>query len=335
MQRLTIFASMKVSILLPYYNAAPWIAETIQSIQDQTIRNWELICINDFSNDSSEDIVRELAENDERIKPFSNETKGIIPALQLALSKASGFYITRMDADDLMPPNRLKLMTDMLMKYSDKTIVTGKVRYFSEGILSSGFHKYEQWVNDRIDKMDHYQHLYRECVVASPNWMARKSELTNIELLDKLQYPEDYDLVFRWFQHGFSIECVAEITLLWRDHPTRTSKTSDAYNQVALFKLKIDWFMTLHGKEKSLGVLGAGTKGKLAVDQLTSHSKDFRWYDLNAQKFNGKVGSIAIEDYNLISEDVLLICIYPSDLKGLEKFLASKGYFIGRNSWYL
>ena len=191
MQRLTIFASMKVSILLPYYNAAPWIAETIQSIQDQTIRNWELICINDFSNDSSEDIVRKLAENDERIKPFSNETKGIIPALQLALSKASGFYITRMDADDLMPPNRLKLMTDMLMKYSDKTIVTGKVRYFSEGILSSGFHKYEQWVNDRIDKMDHYQHLYRECVVASPNWMVRKKDLLAYSIFDQLQYPEE------------------------------------------------------------------------------------------------------------------------------------------------
>lgn len=326
---------MKVSILLPFYNAAPWIEETIQSIQDQTLDSWELICINDFSDDSSEAIVLEMAKRDERIQLFSNETKGIIPALQLALVKANGTYITRMDADDLMTPSRLNVMSGMLDKASSKVIVTGKVRYFSEGDLSPGFKKYEHWVNERIAKQDHYLHLYRECVIASPNWMARKTELNDQGLFDKLEYPEDYDLVFRWYQSGVSIECVDDVTLLWRDHPSRTSKTSEVYSQTALFKLKIKWFLKLHKKDKSLGVLGAGTKGKLAADQLTAHSINFRWFDFKAQNYRGKIGSIDIEDYNLISGDILLICIYPVDLTKLEKYLNSKGYVIGKNAWYV
>jgi glycosyltransferase involved in cell wall biosynthesis len=330
-----IFVTMKVSILLPYYNAAPWIAETIGSIQGQSMSDWELICINDFSNDITESIVLELAKSDPRIKAFHNSSKGIIPALQLALSKASAPYITRIDADDLMTPNRLKLMSEILDLATERTIVTGKVQYFSENGVSKGFLRYEQWINERIDQQDHYQQLYRECVIASPNWMAQRKEIVDLALFDALRYPEDYDLVFQWFANDFHIECVHEVTLHWRDHPTRTSRTSTNYAQAALFKLKIDWFIRLHGKGKSIGILGAGTKGKLTTDYLASQDRYFGWYDFQFDKFKGKQGATEILDYRLISEEALLICIYPPNIDELEAFLNSKGYFIGQNAWYL
>ena len=132
---------MSVSILLPYFNAAPWIIETISSIQSQSAEDWELICVNDFSTDGSETLVQEIALTDNRVKNLSNVNKGIIPALQLALSKANGTYITRMDADDLMTKNRLKLMNSKLDTLPERSIVTGKVRYFSDGELSDGFVK--------------------------------------------------------------------------------------------------------------------------------------------------------------------------------------------------
>ena len=262
---------MKISIILPFKNAEPWLKETIASIVEQTFTDWELICINDHSTDKGAQVIQ--AFKDSRIQVVQNDRIGIIKALQLGLKTSRGMFISRMDADDLMPLNRLQQMYDRIINTPKKTIVTGKVKYFAEGKLSDGFLNYQNWVNERIDNDDHYKHIFRECVVASPNWIARKQDLIDYSLFDKLNYPEDYDLVFHWFKNGFVIESLSDVTLLWRDHPTRTSKNSETYNQEALFRLKIDWFVQTMNTTKSLALLGAGTKGKLSMELCTSCCK--------------------------------------------------------------
>lgn len=324
---------MKISIIIPFKNAAPWLEETISSIIAQDNVEWELICIDDHSTDNSNEVIERF--KDSKIRIVSNQGKGIIAALQLGLEMADGDFITRMDADDIMTDKRLISMHDTLADSQLKTVVTGKVKYFSTGELSEGFFKYEQWVNERIDKNDHYNHIYRECVVASPNWMVRKSDLIESGIFDKLEYPEDYDLVFHWFENNFKIKSLEEVTLLWRDHPTRTSKNSETYNQQALFSLKINWFVKLHAKDQSIGILGAGTKGKMTTEILKSNNQSFGWYDLNHNNFNSPVNGHLIQDYNLIHEDQLLISIYPKQRESLLKFINEKGYTIGVNAWFL
>lgn len=323
---------MLISIIIPFKNAAPWLDETISSILEQNVV-WELICVDDHSTDNGSGIIERF--NDPRITVISNEGKGIVSALQLALRLSTGEFITRMDADDIMPKGRLSLMYDALVDSPLKTVVTGKVKYFAEGKLSEGFLKYEQWINDRIDKQDHYKHMYRECVVASPNWMVRKGDLVESGIFEKLEYPEDYDLVFHWFENGFKIQGIDEVTLLWRDHPTRTSKNSEVYNQRALFSLKLKWFNKLLEKNHSIGLLGAGTKGKMTAEILKSHNLKFGWYDLNHGNFNAPINGEMINDYNLINEDQLLISIYPKNQDALLKFIKDKGYTIGVNAWFL
>ena len=324
---------MKISIILPFKNAEPWLKETIESILQQTFTNWELICINDHSTDIGAKIIRDF--KDSRIQVIQNDGIGIIAALQWGLKSSQGEFITRMDADDLMPLNRLKIMHNSLIHTPKKTIVTGKVKYFAEGELSDGFLNYQKWVNNRIDSNDHYKHIYRECVVASPNWLTRKQDLIESNLFDKLQYPEDYDLVFHWFENNFKIEALHETTLLWRDHPTRTSKNSETYNQAALFRLKIEWFVRLMNSDKSLALLGAGTKGKLSMALLQSQNVKATWYDLNYKNYTAPLFGAAIQDYNQINEDLLLISIYPKDQTEILKFIKTKGYTIGKNAWFL
>lgn len=324
---------MKISIILPFKNAEPWLKETIGSIIEQTLTNWELICINDHSTDNGSQVIN--AFNDSRIQVIQNNGIGIIAALQLGLKTSQGTFISRMDADDLMPLNRLQQMHNRIIGTPKKTIVTGKVKYFAEGKLSDGFVKYQNWVNGRIDNKDHYDHIYRECVVASPNWMTRKQDLIESNLFDKLNYPEDYDLVFHWFENNFVIESLADTTLLWRDHPTRTSKNSDTYSQKALFRLKINWFVRLMNKDQSLALLGAGTKGKLSMELLQAKKVKATWYDLNYKNFNVPIFGETIQDYNEINEDLLLISVYPKDQTELLKFIEAKGFTIGKNAWFL
>ena len=81
---------MKVSIITPCYNAATFIEATIHSIQRQTLPDWELIVVDDGSLDSSADIVRSMAKDDNRIKLIQKENGGTASARKLGLELAKG-----------------------------------------------------------------------------------------------------------------------------------------------------------------------------------------------------------------------------------------------------
>lgn len=320
---------------MPFRNAAPWLEDTVRSIQVQECKDWELLAVNDHSTDQSLQILRELAKTDARIQVLNNLDQGIIPALQLAFSHAKGSVITRMDADDCMPANRLQVMLDALLERGPKTVLTGKVEYFPSPV-SEGYQKYAAWLNARIDLHDHYVHIFRECVVASPNWMFFRSDAEEAAIFQQLKYPEDYDMVFHWYTAGFTIHGVDQTTLLWREHPARTSRNSSVYAQASFFKLKLDWFCRIHAAAlESLALFGAGDKGKIVAAYLMERGIPFTWYDLNHSKYGAGVHGNPIHNPNDAKESNALICVYLDDSASLENFLAKKGFELGRNGWYL
>ena len=97
-----------VSILIPFKNTGVYLTDCLQSILKQNYTNWELLIVDDGSTDESYNIVKNYTEQDNRIKLFKNSGSGIIDALKLAFSKSSGEFITRMDSDDIMLPNKLE-----------------------------------------------------------------------------------------------------------------------------------------------------------------------------------------------------------------------------------
>lgn len=102
---------MKVSIITPCYNAATFIEATIHSIQQQTLRDWELLVVDDGSVDNSADIVRRMAKDDNRIKLIQKENGGTASARKLGLELARGEYIQFLDADDQIDINKLLRQT--------------------------------------------------------------------------------------------------------------------------------------------------------------------------------------------------------------------------------
>ena len=99
-----------VSVIMTNYNTREeYLRCAIESILNQTYRNFEFIIIDDGSNDGSPNIIKEYQTGDGRIKLFFNgENKGITKSLNTALSKASGEFIARMDADDESLPRRIE-----------------------------------------------------------------------------------------------------------------------------------------------------------------------------------------------------------------------------------
>jgi len=93
---------IKVSIILPIYNVAPYLAEAFDSILNQTLQEIEIIAVNDGSTDDSLEIVKKYQLKDKRIVSFSQENQGQSVARNLALQYATGEYIYMMDSDDIL-----------------------------------------------------------------------------------------------------------------------------------------------------------------------------------------------------------------------------------------
>lgn len=276
---------MLISILTPYRNAEKYIRETALSIFGQTQANWEWILVNDHSEEKELEAIADLLD-DPRIKLLENKGKGIVDALCTAFEAANGTFITRMDADDVMPDFKLTQLLKAL-EAGKGQIVTGKVNYFSQTeLISPGYLGYEKWLNERIDHQDFYAQIYRECSLASGNWLMRRSDLEKCGGFAGLNYPEDYDLLFRWYEGGYTIAGLDLVTHLWRDHDTRTSRTSSDYAQKAFFTLKINRFVTLDWDSlQQLIINGTGQKGRLTAKILLERKVPFVWVSHEPEKF--------------------------------------------------
>lgn len=96
-----------VSIIMPSYNTEKYIAETIQSVIDQTYTNWELIIVDDCSNDNTDEVVSQF--DDARIKYIKNSVNsGAAVSRNMALKEASGKWIAFLDSDDLWMQDKLE-----------------------------------------------------------------------------------------------------------------------------------------------------------------------------------------------------------------------------------
>lgn len=100
--------NIKVSIILPVYNVAPYLRECLESAINQSLKDIEIICINDGSTDNSLDILKEYAQNDNRIKIINKKNGGVSAARNAGLDNARGKYIAFLDGDDRLEPDGLE-----------------------------------------------------------------------------------------------------------------------------------------------------------------------------------------------------------------------------------
>ncbi|QNA44994.1 glycosyltransferase family 2 protein [Lacibacter sediminis] len=101
-------ATPKISIIIPVYNAAGYIEQCIRSVMTQTIKDIEIIAVNDGSTDESKEMLDRLAATDERLLVFHQSNKGVSATRNFGLQQATGSYIGFCDADDWMEPDMLQ-----------------------------------------------------------------------------------------------------------------------------------------------------------------------------------------------------------------------------------
>lgn len=130
---------MKVSIITPCYNAAPYIETTIASIQQQTLSDWEMIIVDDGSTDNSVEVIQAIIAEDSRIKLIHKENGGSASARNIGLALAKGEFIQFLDADDTIAPDKLQRQVTIMdaenldVTYTDYQIVENTTTYPIKG----------------------------------------------------------------------------------------------------------------------------------------------------------------------------------------------------------
>lgn len=216
---------MKISVIMSVYNEeVEWIEESIKSILEQTYKNFELIIIVD--NPNRRDIlstIERYQKLDSRIKIIKNEKNmGLVYSLNKGISISEGYYIARMDADDICIKDRFEKQVNYLNNNNDTDLLITKAYFINEkGELigeSKSFKGKEQ-----ISKSLRYKNR-----LIHPTWMIRKSVLIDkkINMYKNIPYAEDYDLAYRLILNGFKIEQLDEYCLYYRVRDNGISKSN-------------------------------------------------------------------------------------------------------------
>ncbi|MGF2995125.1 glycosyltransferase [Lactococcus lactis] len=147
-----------VSIIVPVYNVESWIYECIQSILKQSYTNFELLIINDGSTDNSIYKIKDLIKNDERVKLFNRENRGVASSRNFGMDQSKGEYIIFVDSDDKITANMLESCIN-LFNTTNVDIVAFNASVLDEnniGIFDKNKYKQKQLVPSKIYQSDEF-----------------------------------------------------------------------------------------------------------------------------------------------------------------------------------
>lgn len=178
-----------VSVVMPCYNAARWLAPAIRSVLSQTAGDLELIAIDDGSTDTTRGVIAGFATQDPRVRLVAlNENRGIVNALNAGLDMATGRYIARMDADDLCVPDRFQVQ----MQFLESARVDLCGSWFTE--FGQGIRRTVRWPHE--SPAVHAAMLFQSAL-CHPSILARREVFDDLRYREDYRYAEDYDLFAR------------------------------------------------------------------------------------------------------------------------------------------
>ncbi|GGH46001.1 glycosyltransferase family 2 protein [Mangrovimonas yunxiaonensis] len=237
-----------ISIIIPTYNRAHLIGETVESIQNQTYEQWECIIVDDGSTDDTEEVVLKYIEKDMRItyyKKPSNLPKGPSAARNYGFTKSKGMYINWFDSDDLMHPEKLE--TDLKHLASgdfDFTISqssffrkngTPKKMYWNTSLWS------EDPINDFITKKIGWS-------INVPLWKKISLERCQLKFDEKLMTGDDFKYHIQAMQFGLKPIVTNQVAVRQREHDSRLNN----YPLKAPYKLKVNEYLIINKNDLKL-----------------------------------------------------------------------------------
>ena len=286
--------SPRVSVLLPFYNAAATLAECVESILAQSLREIELVAVNDFSDDDSVVILRSFG--DPRIRIIDNAERGLVPALNTGLGSCAAPLVARMDADDIMHPDRLHKQYDYMRRHPEVVLAATRARKFPEASIRNGYREYMRWQNSVLSSEDISNQIYIESPFAHPSVMFRRDSVIAAGAYRQGEFPEDYELWLRLSHAGCRMEKLPEVLLDWRESDRRLSRVSSAYSRTAFDRIRAEYLSRdPRIQDRTIAFWGAGRKTRQRIRHLLDRGFQAAvWIDIDPKKIGNRIGGVEV-----------------------------------------
>lgn len=251
-----------VSVLLPARNAAGTLGLALASLRHQTLRELEILVVDDASTDGTRSVAERAARVDSRIRVLEGAGDGIVPALELARRHAAGTFLARMDADDLALPSRIADQVGVLSDHPRAAVCGTGVRYVPEARVAGGAKRYQRWLNALTTPEALRRDRFVECPLAHPTWLMRSDAAERAGGYRDHGWPEDYDLLLRMTEGGWGLAKVPGVRLLWRESQGRLSRRHPRYAPQAFLRCRVHYLRRAYPDRAGVVVWGAGPTGK-------------------------------------------------------------------------
>jgi glycosyltransferase involved in cell wall biosynthesis len=210
---------VKVSVIIPAYNGDCYISDAINSILQQSYKDYEIIVVDDGSSDRTKEILNSYGD---RIRYFSQKNQGVAAARNKGLEVAKGEYISFLDQDDYFLPDKLSLQVDLLDRQRDLAFVNSGWQIVND--RGEGITAVEPWYQLTTlnpSEIIIWKPVFLGAMLFRQDWLVRSNGF-DIQLV---QTP-DVDLVMRLALLGGKGDWVSQVTVCYRQHSSNVSRNS-------------------------------------------------------------------------------------------------------------
>lgn len=228
-----------VTIIIPTYNRAHLISETLDSILDQTYQNWECVITDDGSTDNSHELIQEYVNRDSRFKLFirpASRLKGANACRNIGLENAHGEYIVFFDSDDLMTADHLEVKVEAIQKFNCDYVIT-KTQSFNYS--NDGINKYYQFDKFLITPYNY--------VTQKINWLTydiclKNSVAKSISFNENLQSGQEYNYFSKLVHISTNGKFIDKVVTLRRYHDDSIRNQLKANDTLNDSFFKVNWY---------------------------------------------------------------------------------------------
>lgn len=325
----------EISVLVAAHQAAANIGQALQSVCEQSFKDWECVVVDDGSTDHTVEIVEDFVARDARFHLLRQEHSGVVTARNLGIELCCGRYISIFDADDSMHPLRLGTQCLALDQMPAVDAIGCHVRYEPREDCGEGRLQYEAWLNQQFTAEDIRRDCFIEMPVGHPTLMFRANVLRKLQYRD-MGWPEDWDLLLRTLHQGHEIGMCPEVMHQWNLSTSSLSAVHESYTTQAFLKCRAHFLAHSFLKEESeYSLIGYGNTGKALRKAMRKHGKTCtKIYELHPDRIGQNIEGAAVVHQKDIAQvnaqgiaQKILVSVAGADArKKIREVLAAKQY---------
>ncbi|TWT07161.1 glycosyltransferase family 2 protein [Planococcus sp. CPCC 101016] len=205
-----------VSIVIPVYNAIPYLEACLESVAMQTYKNLEVVAINDGSTDLSEETLQRFAQNDKRFRVYSQDNHGLGYTRNRGISLSSGSYIFFLDSDDIIPPKAIRSLVEAAEESGADYAVGKVIRFDKERQYAPPRHvEFGLYQEKKLTTLQENPELLQDSIACNKLWKRELLTDNGIRFIEG-KYYEDLSVTLKAAVLAKKIQVIDEVVYKWR-----------------------------------------------------------------------------------------------------------------------